>query len=348
MSEPSILDRDALAAERRTNAAARRLAPATLEIVRAAGMFDGLVPRELRGDDAVELHPVAWLATLEELAAGDPAAGWVAMTASTSTLLAPYLPPVLAREIWGEPALLAGVFAPSGKYETGRLVGRWAFASGCRHATWFALGALADGKHVVAIVPAKDVTIVDNWDTLGLGGTGSHDVTVDVAVPADRLATIFGATPWSTAPLYRVPLFGALAAGVAACAIGIARGALQLPLGKEPATAQLVGWAHARTRVAAARAYLHASIAAAFDAATVDGAIRGELRLAASHAALEAAEAVRALFRLAGGGAIRAGHPLELALRDVETALSHRMVADRVVPTAARALLGLGNPPPDL
>ena len=221
------IDVGRLAVERAGNATTRRLAPATLAILREAGVLDGLVPRELRGAGATELDPVTWLATLETLASGDPAAGWCAMTASTSTLLAPYLPRVLAQEIWpgrdgrdarDAPAFLAGVFAPSGKLDGGRLVGRWAFASGCRHATWFALGAIADGKHVVAVLPARDVTIVDNWDTLGLGGTGSHDVTVDAAVSSERQATIFGATPWSAAPLYRVPLFGALAAGIGACA----------------------------------------------------------------------------------------------------------------------------------
>ena len=341
------------ATTRLANAQARRLSDGTLAAIRATGVLDGLVPRALRGT-TTELTATGWLAALEGLATIDPAAGWVAMTASTSTLLAPYIAREIGAQIWGGDAapIMAGVFAPSGKVELEpgssrdrRLTGRWAFTSGCQHAAWFALGAIADGKHVVAVVPARDVTIVDNWDTLRLGGTGSHDCTVDAVIDPAHLATVIGGTPWTiAAPLATVPLFGALAAGVAACALGIATGALVATAGvKDLATPQLVGWAHARARVAAARAYLYGAIAApASDAA------RGELRLAASFAATEAAEAVRALFRLAGGGAIRAHHPLQLALRDVETALSHRMVADRVVPTAARAILGLGPTPPDL
>jgi alkylation response protein AidB-like acyl-CoA dehydrogenase len=233
------------------------------------------------------------------------------------------------------------------------LAGRWSYASGCRHADWFVLGAIADGAHVVALVPAGAVTIVDNWDVLGLRGSGSHDVTVDVDLPTRQLATVFTSTPWSDAPLYRVPLFGALACGVAACALGIAHHALEVGLAREPSTAQLAIWAHAWARVDAARSYLHATMLRATQQAVVstspaDATTRGELRLAAVHTATECAEVIRALFRLAGGPAIRAGHPLNAALRDVETVLTHRMVSDRVVPAAARAMLGLGTPPADL
>ena len=48
------------------------------------------------------------------------------------------------------------------------------------------------------------------------------------------------------------------------------------------------------------------------------------------------------------GAAIRTGHPLQRALRDVETMVTHRMVGERVLPAAARAVLGLGALPPDL
>ena len=53
-------------------------------------------------------------------------------------------------------------------------------------------------------------------------------------------------------------------------------------------------------------------------------------------------------FHIAGGASMRAGTPLNCALRDVETVLTHRMVVDRVLPAAGRALLGIGTPPPDL
>ena len=344
-----------LAALRGEHEAEAQLSAFAVDAIRAARMLDGLVPKELGG---LELPPLVYLEVIEALAAADPATGWCAMTAATSTLLAPYIDPELAATIWQDKApFLAGVFAPSGKVtleQNGvRLAGKWSYASGCRHAEWFVLGAIADGEHVVAVVPARDVTIVDNWDVLGLRGSGSHDVTVDVELPTHHLASVFGRPPWSDAPLYRVPLFGALACGVAACALGIAHHALEIALGREPAPAQLAIWARAWARVDASRAYLHATMIRATQHAVVstlpaDAATRGELRLAAVHVAHECADVVRELFRLGGGAAIRAGHPLNAALRDIETVLTHRMVAERVLPTAARALLGLGNRPADL
>ncbi len=344
-----------LGARRREHEQRGQLSAIGVDAIRSARMLDGLLPKELGG---LELPPLTYLEVIEALAAADPATGWCAMTAATSTLLAPYVDPEVAAQIWHDKSpFLAGVFAPSGKVTLARdgvrLAGTWSYASGCRHAEWFALGAIADGAHVVAMVPAGQVTIVDNWDVLGLRGSGSHDVTVDVELPTRQLATVFGARPWSDAPLYRVPLFGALACGVAACAVGIAHHALEIALPREPAPAQLAVWGRAWARVDASRAYLHAAILRATHAAVVastpaDAATRGELRLAAVHAAHECADVVRELFRIAGGAAIRAGHPLDAALRDVETLLTHRMVVDRVVPTAARAMLGLGQPPADL
>jgi alkylation response protein AidB-like acyl-CoA dehydrogenase len=300
------------------------------------------------------------------------------MTASTSTLMAPYLPRATAEAIWGGAVpFLAGVFAPTGKATADgdgvRLSGRWAFTSGSRHADWFAVGALtaatadAPPRHVVCFVPARDGRVVDNWDTLGLHGTGSHDLVVeDARVPASHVTSVFDRAPWADGPLYRVPLFGLLAVGIAACGLGIAHAALAevatklaAPAssgapgarGDGPPSTLLHRYAELRARLDAARAYLTTTAAHAATAATagaLDGALRGELRLAASFVAEQCAEVVRAAFHLGGGASIRAGSPLGAALRDVETMLTHRMVADRVRPAAARALLGVGPVPADL
>lgn len=355
-----------LAALTPSHEAARRLDAKAVTILRDGGFLAALLPAPLGGH---AVPPATYVEVLAALAAGDAASAWCTMTATTSTLLAAYMEREAAAAIWGggPTPFMAGVFAPSGIATlapdgSARLTGRWAYGSGSRHADHFALGALVEGqrRHVTCIVDARDVQIVDNWDTLGLGGTGSHDLVVEAAVvPAARIVTVFGRAPWPSAALYRVPLFGVLALGVAACAVGVAEAALAeagarlAPAGRPepPPSSALAQFARQHAALAAARAYLvttaHTAEAAATTGAVSD-AVRGQLRLAAAEVAATCASVVRAAFHLGGGASIRAGSRLGRALRDVETILTHRMVADRVLPAAGRAILGIGTAPPDL
>lgn len=338
----------------------RRLAPEVVAHLREGGLLGALVPRELGGH---ELPLPVYVELLVEIASGDSATAWCLMTASTSTLLAAYLPRATAEALWRGPApLLAGVFAPGGALVADadgvlRLRGRWPYASGCRHADVFALGAMAQGRHVVCFVPAAAVRALDNWDALGLAGTGSHDVELDaVIVTEDHVTSVTQRSPWAAAALYRVPMFGLLATGVGACALGIARGALwhaARGLGAAPGSAQLARYAELRAELDAAHAYLAAAAtraqARAEDGDTSEHAItRGELRLAARHVAQRCAEVGRGAFHLGGGASARGANPAAAALRDLETVLTHRMVSERILPAAARALLGIGEVAPEL
>ncbi len=334
----------------------RQLDAAVVAGLQSARILGGLVPRELGG---AELSPVEYIELLETLAAGDSATAWCVMTASTSTLLAAYLARETAEAMWTSasvPPFVAGVFAPGGKLAAdGTLTGTWSWASGSRHADWFAVGAIAEKRHVVCFVPAGSVRIVDNWDTLGLAGTGSHDIAIEgVTVPATHVTSVFDRAPWAAGTLYRVPLFGLLATGIASCAVGVATSALALAGAKltaESGSATLATYAELRAELLAARAHLVQTASMTASRAVVgaiDDATRGELRLAASFATHRAAAVVRQAFHLGGGTSVRAGSALGNALRDIETMLTHRMVTDRVWPAAARAVLGLGTAPPDL
>ncbi len=345
--------------------AERRLAPEVVEALRDGGFLRVLLPPELGGH---ALGLPTYVELLATLAAGDAATAWVVMTASTSTLLAGFVERATAEAIWtpARTPLLAGVFAPGGRLGAdGTLTGRWPYGSGCRHADWIAVGALTPGagdrpRHVVCFVAADDpaLRIEDNWDTLGLAGTGSHDLVVDGArVAGSHVASVFETAPWPAGVAGRLPLFGVLAAGIAACGVGIARAALdhvaaRLISGAEPPpSTALARHGELHARLAAATAYLRATATATQAAAAVGGVpapARGELRLAACQVAAACARVTRGAFHLGGGAGVRAGHPLQRALRDAEMVLTHRMVADKVIPAATRALLGVGAVAPDL
>ena len=68
---------------------------------------------------------------------------------------------------------------------------------------------------------------------------------------------------------------------------------------------------------------------------------RAEGRLAAHHAAAEAARAVDLAFTAAGGSAVYSDAPLQRCLRDVHVATQHAMVSPRLLETFAKVRLGI-------
>jgi alkylation response protein AidB-like acyl-CoA dehydrogenase len=352
--------------------AGRRLPADLVAALAAAGIFRMCVPRSLGGG---ELEVVSMLETLEELARADGSAGWCAMIGATSGLVSAYLPDAFAREIYADPTLVTGgVFAPSGKavaVEGGYEVsGRWAFASGGEHCAWLMGGCIVSANGAprllasgapdprMMLFPAAEVEVIDTWTVSGLRGTGSHDIRVAHAfVPAGRSVSLITDPPREPGPLYRFPIFGLLALGIAAVALGIARRALDelgaLASGKTPSGSRRrlaerpvvqVQVSEAEAAVGAARAFLHDEVARAWDAACA-GAIaldqRARLRLAATHATTSAARAVDAMYNAGGGTAIYATSPLQRCFRDVHVVTQHMMVAPATYELVGRMLLGL-------
>ncbi len=341
----------------------RRLPPEVVDTLTTAGLFKALVPRDYGGGE----HSVGELVeALETLAAVDGSAAWCAMIGATSGLISAYLPPETARELFADPhSISAGIFAPFGKaraVEGGyRVSGRWPFASGCQHATHVMGGVMIarEGKpEMRSMVFAKeDVRVHDTWDVAGLRGTGSHDVEVeDAFVPEARTLSLFG-PPRHEGTLYRQPLFGSLAAGAAAVALGLAGGALDelvtiaktKRIGPERTMASRevvqrdvgVAWG----ALDAARATLVTALDANAREVERDGAAslqtRARLRLAACHATKESAKVVDLAYEHGGGAAIYATSSLQRAKRDVHVATQHLMVSGTSATLAGRALLGL-------
>ncbi|MEL7209919.1 MAG: acyl-CoA dehydrogenase family protein, partial [Actinomycetota bacterium] len=220
---------------------ARTLPPDVVDLVRPTGAFRQYVPEQLGGP---EVAPWASLEVIEELAYHDGATGWCAMIGSTTSLLASFLPEPHARTVFGDPQGIAGGFAmPVGRAVVTdgglRVTGRWQWGSGTRHCTWIGGGCLVvdeagepapgpDGLVAPFVLfPADEVELIDNWDVSGLAGTGSGDYTVtDALVPTGRWVEVGRQAPALDNVLSRFSFFGLLAAGVASCAAGIARRAI--------------------------------------------------------------------------------------------------------------------------
>lgn len=377
---PSALDaaRD-LAPEISTRApegeAARTMPPALVERMRSAGLFGLGRPRLLGG---MELDPVGQMEVIEELSRADGSTGWTVMIGNSSTSLA-WLDPAVARDLIGTDAdgAASGVLAPMGRAvpdgDGYAVDGRWPFTSGCRHATWTLTGVLVmDGagpRQVsgrgpdwrLAVLPASDVEIHDTWHSLGLRGSGSHDVSVHRRVPAAHLADPFHDLAPHDGPLWRIPFFTQLAFGHTGFALGVARRALdeftRLAATKRrgPAPNPVAESGDAQLALARAEGGLQAARAFAVDAfgSLWDSAGRGDVPglpvrarvlLAALNAERAAVSAVDAVFPYAGASGVYSSEPLQRCFRDLHTAGQHIYVGADAWKRCAKLSLGIDGP----
>lgn len=347
--------------------AARSLPPEVADALAEAGLYSLLTPRDCGGP---ELHVAGFFEVIERLARADAASAWCAFISSTAGVLAAYMPPAEAATIFGPRGVrLAGVFAPRGLAEPAqqdgvpgwRVQGRWAWGSGVANAHFVSGGcrvAGSEGRTLSLIFERDQVQWLDNWHSLGLCGTGSGEFEVhDAFVPAHRAVDLF-APPQQTGPLYRFPVFGLLALGIAAVSAGIARNAIQAlvdlaatqrpqdsrrTLAERPRVQAEVAQSEAELR--SARAFVLEAVHAAWAAAELGGAMpvahRRDLRLAATHLVHTAAAVAARMYGAGGGAALMLASPLQRCLRDANVATQHLMVADASWELTGRLLLGL-------
>jgi alkylation response protein AidB-like acyl-CoA dehydrogenase len=352
----------------------RRLAPELVDELALAGLFRLCVPSAVGGAEA---SPVTLVESIETLARGDASAAWCVAVSATSGLLLAYLPEDAAARVFTRPeTVLGGVFAPRGRARPEgdgfRVSGRWPFASNSAHCDWLMGGCVvetAEGELAIrdggvpdirlVLAPAADVVIHDTWHVTGLRGTGSNDMEfAELLIPPEHTGSVFTEQPVQPGPLYLFPLFGLLSLAIAAVTLGNARGALdafavlaaeKTPTGSrrllgERATVHAeVGRAEASLR--AARALLHDEVSRAWTIALERGVLavpeRLSLRLAATHAAMTAAEVCEMVYRLGGGSAIYESSPLQRRFRDAHVATQHMLVGPATWELTGRLLLGL-------
>jgi indole-3-acetate monooxygenase len=214
----------------------------------------------------------------------------------------------------------------------------------------------APDMRLFALTRAQFV-IQDTWDSSGLRGTGSNDVTVEDAFVPSELAARLDARP----RIDEFPYSGFIPAlvfpGCSAIVLGVAQAAIdelvRLAPGKRTPFGPLLS-EHARTQstlagseaaVAAARQLL-LSVARDFDAAAeqrtpVTIEKRAEFRAAMSHAARVGREVIEAVYELASSSAIYRGTVLERLFRDGMVVVQHANHSAVFFEVAGRVRLGL-------
>lgn len=315
------------------------------------------------------MRPDAFLALVERIAEADGSVGWVASFGSASVYLAALPKATQARMYQGSPDLVfaGGLFPiqPAVQKDGGYVVnGTWKFASGCKGADLLGVGigtgtpGQPGGKPRTAVLPPSQVEIVDNWDVMGLRGTGSHDLKVTSQFVSEDWTFIRGGEPTVDEPLYRYPTIAYAAQVLAVVNLGIARAAIgeiiRMAGGRVAITGapKLADRSYVRIEVAKAEARLRAARGFFYDITgeVYDSILAGNpatpeqvalLRLAAVDAARAGDGVVQQMYGLAGTTAIYNSHPLQRYLRDAAVVRQHAFLGEGIYDGAGAVALGV-------
>jgi alkylation response protein AidB-like acyl-CoA dehydrogenase len=213
-------------------------------------------------------------------------------------------------------------------------------------------------------LPASDIEIIEHWNTVGMRGTGSHDVAIrDAFVPRHRAAPMIA---WESrqslpkgfeGPLYRCTVWAAVPS-LAGVATGIARAAIDelvaLAAKKTPAympsalsqrSVAQYQVAQAEAKLGAARAYLYEALREVYENAVAGRFVamqhKMKVELAAVHAAIAAAEAVDLVHAAAGSSGIREELGFERHFRDVHVITQHAYSSASRYESVGKYLFGL-------
>jgi 3-hydroxy-9,10-secoandrosta-1,3,5(10)-triene-9,17-dione monooxygenase len=201
----------------------------------------------------------------------------------------------------------------------------------------------------LCVVPKSDYQVLDTWDAMGMGATGSKDVSAtDVFVPDRRALALRDCRGGFDHPgaalnkgaLYGIPIVAASSHPLAPAALGAAEGAYEIflaSMAKRAGTytgAKVADFQAVQIKVARARSlidsarYLLRQSAIAFDAYAARGEapdLETKLRFRA-HSAFavgQSREAVETLWSCYGAQGLYKRDPLQRHLRDVIAIAQH-------------------------
>lgn len=215
----------------------------TIRDFQDAGFFKILQPQRYGG---YEMDVETFYAVQMKVAEGCMSSAWVLGVVAVHNWQLALFDGQAQEDVWGKDptTLISSSYMPRAKVtpvEGGyRISGRWGFSSGVDHCDWAFLGGLVNDPETgvpdfwTFLVPRGDFQVLPIWNTIGLGGTGSHDVTVeDAYVPAyrthrskDGFAATNPGAKVNPGPLYKLPFGQVFVRAVSSSSIGALQGAL--------------------------------------------------------------------------------------------------------------------------
>ncbi|GAA3882171.1 acyl-CoA dehydrogenase family protein [Leifsonia kafniensis] len=357
-----------------------RLPDELVDILHDAGVFSTLLPREYGGR---ELHPVDHFDFIFELSRINGSVGWCAMIQTGGY---PMVEPEVFAELSGKkPWLTAGSHGRIGtehRVEGGyRFTGEWRFCSGsawAQYLTGWAKIVDDEGNPIIDLVTGEeamidglfakaDVTVLDEWNPMGMRGTGSGGFTVEDEFLEERFT--MGADDIPDAYRDRAVYNLSGWAGqlhIAAMMLGSVQGmvdefvkvaALRRERFSFTNRAGRMGREQLhQIRIAEAHAEIRAVVewARALGARDYDAALRGEtlpyedgviaMQAVPLHAGRVAKEIALTLFGLAGADAVPRDSGLSRAFRDTLTGSQHTAFLEPQFQPIGQYLLSKDSP----
>lgn len=327
---------------------------------KSLGIYRAFVPERFGG---AETSPADFCRLIEDIAAADASTGWVASFGVSSVYLSS-LPVETYSDIYGQnpDTVFAGAMFPpqpaksvSGGYE---VRGQWPWCSGIMGADLAGVGIKVEDKDMelplIAIMPKDSVEVVDTWNTVGLAATGSHDIKADGVVVAPEWTFVRGGKPTMDDRVFRYPSMALASQVLAVVALGAARAALTFLHGTasrqsvtgapRPAARPYLQTEYAKARgiYLSAAGLFYDTIENAYEELAHNVAVSRDthihLRMVASKAARDGAEAARMAFALGGSTAIETGHPLIRNMIDAASVAQHAFLSEGTWMAAGAAM----------
>ncbi len=343
-----------------------RLAEPVVDALHSEGLFGMWMPKSLKGGS--ELDPLSSLQVIENLAYGDPSAGWVLMAAALAIGTGgAYLDDAAVKQLFGGTRMpvIAGQGTRPGTAipEKGgfRLSGSWSFASGIKHGTHIHTLGLIQGTNEarIFVLPVEQATLLnDSWDVMGLRATGSIDYKIDGAlVPEAYTHAALTETPKRGGALYTLGIVGFACMCHSGWACGIGRRLLDELAANVRARGGRAGtqstsesfleqYAQAEGTYRAARALVYETWRDVWS--TVERGDKASvrqhtlLRLAMAHVTWAAHDVAAFVYKSAGTTGLRAG-TIQRLFRDMHAGTQHLVASPPVFRAVGRELAGLAE-----
>lgn len=334
------------------------------------GVYRAFVPKRFGGN---EWSPKQFCELIEQLSKADGSVGWVASFGMSPAYLGS-LPEATLEQLYKDsPDLVfaGGIFPPQPAEITddGVVVsGRWKFSSGCMCADIIGVGISpqkdneAQGLPRMAVMPAHQAQIEMTWDTVGLKGTGSHDLVVKDVLVAKEWTFVRGEASKLPEPFFKYPSLSLATQVLTVVGIGVAAAALEEFQKLAPGKASITGGAEIANRPVTQ--YEFAQAEAEFRAARVwfyetmqivwDEIVQGrkataeqisDMRLSCTHAARVCARVTRKMQMLAGMTAIYTNNPFSRFVNDTHVVTQHAFMGDATLQNAGLVSFGMKPTP---
>jgi len=341
-----------------------------IEKLKQIGVYRALVPKRFGGN---EWSPKQFCELIEQLSKADGSVGWVASFGMSPAYLGS-LPEATLEQLYKDSpdiVFAGGIFPPQPAEITDAGVvvsGRWKFSSGCMGADIVGVGISpqkdneAQGLPRMAVMPASKAQIDMTWDTVGLKGTGSHDLVVKDVLVAKEWTFVRGEPSKLPEPFFKYPSLSLATQVLTVVGIGVAAAAIEEFQKLAPGKSSITGGAEIASRPVTQ--YEFAQAEAEFKAARVwfydtmqivwNEVVAGrtpsaeqisDMRLSCTHVARVCARVTRKIQMLAGMTAIYTHNPFSRFVNDTNVVTQHAFMGDATLQNAGLVSFGMKPAP---